>query len=140
MNTTSTYAPATSFAFVVGLNTPFDGPVGLRDILVGKKRDVFVENFTERLLTYALGRGVEEYDHAIIRKITRDVTRLTVFSSSDPSIADVSPSGMVEFKRPGEVAVVPAGFNSRPRFSQCTLSGRAAAGLSGMQSCCSTNS
>src|SRR5258708_7556998 len=39
--------------------TPFEGPVGLRDILVNKKRDVFVENFTERLLTYALGRGTE---------------------------------------------------------------------------------
>jgi hypothetical protein len=52
--------------------TPFDGPVGLRDILVGKKRDVFVENFTERLLTYALGRGVEEYDRPIIRKIARE--------------------------------------------------------------------
>lgn len=37
---------------------------------------------------------------------TRDVTRLTVFSSSDPSIADVSVNGMVEFKRPGEVAVL----------------------------------
>lgn len=36
----------------------------------------------------------------------RDVTRLTVFSSSDPSIADVTPNGMVEFKRPGEVAVL----------------------------------
>jgi len=38
--------------------------------------------------------------------ITRDVTRLTVFSSSDPSIADVSPNGMVEFKRAGEVAIL----------------------------------
>ena len=38
--------------------------------------------------------------------ITRDVTRLTVFSSSDPSIADVSVNGMVEFKRPGEVAIL----------------------------------
>jgi hypothetical protein len=37
---------------------------------------------------------------------SRDVTRLTVFSSSDPSIADVTPSGMVEFKRPGEIAVL----------------------------------
>jgi hypothetical protein len=36
----------------------------------------------------------------------RDVTRLTVFSSSDPSIADVTPGGMVEFKRSGEVAVL----------------------------------
>jgi hypothetical protein len=37
---------------------------------------------------------------------TRDVTRLSVFSSSDPSIADVTPSGMVEFKRAGEVAIL----------------------------------
>ncbi len=52
--------------------TPFDGPVGLRDILVHKKRDVFVENFTERLLTYALGRGTEEYDQPVVRKIARE--------------------------------------------------------------------
>ena len=37
---------------------------------------------------------------------SRDVTRLTNFSSSDPSVADVTPNGMVEFKRPGEVAVL----------------------------------
>jgi hypothetical protein len=36
----------------------------------------------------------------------RDVTRLTVFSSSDPAIADVTLNGLVEFKRPGEVAVL----------------------------------
>jgi hypothetical protein len=51
--------------------TKFDGPAGLRDVLM-KKRDMFVETFTERLLTYALGRGVEEYDQAAIRKITRE--------------------------------------------------------------------
>jgi hypothetical protein len=51
--------------------TPFDGPVGLRDILLSKKQGEFVENFTERLLTYALGRGVEEYDRPIVRKIVR---------------------------------------------------------------------
>ncbi len=38
--------------------------------------------------------------------VTRDTTRLTVFSSSDPSIADVSPTGLVEFKRSGEVAIL----------------------------------
>jgi hypothetical protein len=36
----------------------------------------------------------------------RDMTRLTNFSSSDPSIADVNPNGLVEFKRPGEVAIL----------------------------------
>jgi hypothetical protein len=51
--------------------TPFNGPAGLRDVLM-KKRDMFVETFTERLLTYALGRGLEEYDQAAIRKITRE--------------------------------------------------------------------
>jgi len=52
--------------------TAFDGPVGLRNVMVGKKRGLFVENFTERLLTYALGRGVEEYDRPVIRKIVRE--------------------------------------------------------------------
>jgi hypothetical protein len=51
--------------------TKFDGPAGLREVLL-TKRDLFVETFTERLLTYALGRGVEEYDRPVIRKITRD--------------------------------------------------------------------
>jgi hypothetical protein len=53
--------------------TKFNGPDGLRQVLV-KKRDMFVQNFTERLLTYALGRGVEEYDHSVIRKITREAS------------------------------------------------------------------
>jgi len=52
--------------------TPFNGPVGLRELLVSKKRDLFMENFTERLLTYAMGRGVEEYDRPVIRKIVRE--------------------------------------------------------------------
>ena len=51
--------------------TAFDGPVGLRDVLLSR-RDLFVENFIERLLTYSLGRGVEEYDRPIIRKIARE--------------------------------------------------------------------
>jgi hypothetical protein len=45
----------------------------LREVLV-KKKDMFVETFTERLLTYALGRGVEEYDLPVIRKIVRDAS------------------------------------------------------------------
>ena len=49
----------------------FNGPAGLREVLM-KKKDMFVETFTERLLTYALGRGVEEYDHPALRKIVRE--------------------------------------------------------------------
>jgi hypothetical protein len=36
----------------------------------------------------------------------RDVTRLTVFSSSDTSVADVSANGLVQFHQAGEVAVL----------------------------------
>jgi len=37
---------------------------------------------------------------------THDVTRLTVFTSSDPAVAEVSPNGFVEFKQAGEVAIL----------------------------------
>jgi hypothetical protein len=36
----------------------------------------------------------------------RDVTRLTVFTSSDPVVASVDATGLVEFKQSGEVAVL----------------------------------
>jgi hypothetical protein len=36
----------------------------------------------------------------------RDVTQLTVFSSSDPAVADVSPTGRVSFQQAGEVAIL----------------------------------
>jgi hypothetical protein len=51
--------------------TAFTGPAGLREVLM-KKQDMFVQTFTERLMTYALGRGVEEYDYAALRKIRRE--------------------------------------------------------------------
>ncbi len=51
--------------------TKFNGPAGLRDVLM-TKQDMFIETFTEQLLTYALGRGVEEYDHPVLRQIKRE--------------------------------------------------------------------
>jgi uncharacterized protein DUF1588/uncharacterized protein DUF1592/uncharacterized protein DUF1585 len=53
--------------------TKFNGPEGLREVLV-KKRGMFIETFTERLLTYSLGRGVEEYDLPVVRKIVREAS------------------------------------------------------------------
>jgi Protein of unknown function (DUF1592)/Protein of unknown function (DUF1588)/Protein of unknown function (DUF1587)/Protein of unknown function (DUF1585)/Protein of unknown function (DUF1595) len=50
--------------------TKFDGLNGLREVLLAK-RGMFVETFTERLMTYALGRGVEYYDRPAIRQIAR---------------------------------------------------------------------
>jgi hypothetical protein len=50
--------------------TPVDGVISLREALM-RHPDYFVENFTEKLLTYALGRGLEYYDMPIVRDITR---------------------------------------------------------------------
>ena len=38
--------------------------------------------------------------------IVTDVTRLTVFSSSDTAVAEVTPTGFVEFRQAGEVAIL----------------------------------
>jgi cytochrome c5 len=49
----------------------FEGLPGLRSIME-QRRDDFVSTVTEKLLTYALGRGVEYYDQPVIRRIVRD--------------------------------------------------------------------
>jgi hypothetical protein len=51
--------------------TRFDGPSGLRDVLL-KRSDLFVRMFTEKLLTYALGRGLEYFDAPAVRSIARE--------------------------------------------------------------------
>jgi len=48
-----------------------DGIVGLRRE-IAKRPEVFVGVLTERMLTYALGRGLEYYDMPAVRKIMRD--------------------------------------------------------------------
>jgi hypothetical protein len=51
-----------------------DGPSGLRAALL-RYSPQFVRTFVERLMTYALGRGVEYTDMPAIRAITRDAGR-----------------------------------------------------------------
>ena len=48
----------------------FEGPEGLRALLLAEE-ERFAETVTEKLLTYALGRGVEYYDRPAVREITR---------------------------------------------------------------------
>jgi hypothetical protein len=55
--------------------TKFDGPAGLTEVLLTKYREDFVRTATEKLLTYALGRGVEYYDLPTVRAISRDAAR-----------------------------------------------------------------
>ena len=49
----------------------FEGPDGLRGVLLGQE-ERFAETVTEKLLTYALGRGIEYYDAPAVRQITRN--------------------------------------------------------------------
>jgi hypothetical protein len=49
----------------------FDGVAGLEKALL-RHPEVFTTTFTEKLLTYALGRGTEYYDAPAIRHIVRD--------------------------------------------------------------------
>jgi cytochrome c551/c552 len=49
----------------------FQGMPGLRTLLL-QQRDQFAANVTERLLAYALGRGIEYYDLPSVRRIARN--------------------------------------------------------------------
>ena len=51
--------------------TKFDGVAGLRKVLLSRPEQ-FAATFTEKLLTYALGRETEYYDQPAIRKIARE--------------------------------------------------------------------
>ena len=51
--------------------TTLQGVAGLRTLLASQRED-FVRTFTERLLSYAIGRGVEFYDLPAVRIIERD--------------------------------------------------------------------
>jgi mono/diheme cytochrome c family protein len=53
--------------------TIFEGPGGLRDMLL--RSDRFVPTLTEKMLTYALGRGLDYSDMPAVRAIVRDAAK-----------------------------------------------------------------
>ena len=54
--------------------TSFNGPRELRQALL-KNPERFVTTFTEKLLTYALGRGLTYHDAPVVRAITREAAQ-----------------------------------------------------------------
>jgi len=73
-----------------------DGIVGLRRNLVAQP-DIFVGVMTEKMLTYALGRGLEYYDMPAVRRVVQDAkTRDFRFSSLVLGIARSTPFQMKE--------------------------------------------
>jgi hypothetical protein len=51
-----------------------DGPASLRAALL-RKPEVFVQTFIEKLMTFAIGRGVAYYDMPAVRQIARDTAK-----------------------------------------------------------------
>jgi hypothetical protein len=52
----------------------FDGIAGLREVLA-ERPELFVTATTEKLLTYALGRGLEHYDYPAVRRIVSEASQ-----------------------------------------------------------------
>jgi len=65
------WRPGVDASGILPDGTRIDGPIGLRKVLLARK-DQFVTTATERLLTYALGRGVEPFDMPAVRTIARN--------------------------------------------------------------------
>jgi hypothetical protein len=59
---------------VITEGTELDGLKSLRDLTV-RKGDLFARGVTEKLLTYALGRGAEYEDMPLLRSITREAAK-----------------------------------------------------------------
>jgi hypothetical protein len=53
----------------------FRGPAGLSHLILDRYRDQFIATFTEKLMTYALGRGIESYDRPALRSIIREAEK-----------------------------------------------------------------
>jgi hypothetical protein len=72
----------------------FEGVTGLEHALL-KRPELFVGTLAEKLLTFALGRGVEYYDAPAVRKIVRDArAKDYCFSSLVVGVATSTPFQM----------------------------------------------
>jgi mono/diheme cytochrome c family protein len=81
---------------VLSDGTKVDGPASLRQALLSHP-DAFAATVTGKLLTYALGRGLEYYDQPAIRKIRRDAAQSN--SSLSAIILGIVQSAPFEMRR-----------------------------------------
>ena len=65
-------APINTAITLKGVNV--DGPKGFREALL-RQGDEFIRTVTEKVLTYALGRGLDYRDAPTVRQILRDASR-----------------------------------------------------------------
>jgi cytochrome c5 len=91
--------------------TKVDGVVSLRDMLV-RRSGQFARVVTEKLMTYALGRGVEYQDMPMVRSIVRDAAANNYKFSSIVMGVVKSPSFQMNMKLP-ESANINGGAQTR---------------------------
>jgi hypothetical protein len=83
----------------------FAGAVDLEGILATKRQDAFLDCITEKMLTYALGRGVEPYDRPAVQQIIAGMQKNDLkFSSLVMEVVNSMPFQM----RRGESAMADA--------------------------------
>jgi mono/diheme cytochrome c family protein len=75
----------------------FDGPVELRGILASQ-REAFARCLTSKLLTYALGRGLEKYDSPTVRRIADRLPQADYRFSA--LVLDIVSSAPFQYRRP----------------------------------------
>ena len=81
----------------------FKGAAEFKRILLKQKRDEFVRCLTEKMLTYALGRGLEYYDQCAVDQITKNLAKNRYKLSS--LVVEVIKSAPFQMRRGEEVRV-----------------------------------
>ncbi|HJT87357.1 MAG TPA: DUF1592 domain-containing protein, partial [Bryobacteraceae bacterium] len=93
--------------------TKVNGPIELRQALM-KHPEQFVGTMTEKLLTYALGRGLEYYDMPVVRGIARDAASNDYrFSSVVMGIVKSTPFQMRRAQEAGNAPVSAAALDRK---------------------------
>jgi hypothetical protein len=95
-------------AGVLADGSKINGPVALRNVILSRP-EAFATTFTERVMTYALGRGIEPADMPVIRSIVRKASRNDyAFGAIIMGIVDSAPFQMrtrlESAERPNRVA------------------------------------
>ena len=87
--------------------TKINGPVALREAILGRP-DAFATVITDRMLTYALGRGLEPSDMPVVRRIVKKAAQNNYsLSSIVMGIIESAPFQMRTKLEPAESASVP---------------------------------
>jgi hypothetical protein len=89
-------------AGVLADGTKVDGPIALREAILSRP-DAFVTTLAERMLTYALGRGIEPPDMPVVRRIVRKAAQNDYrFQSIITGIVESAPFQMRTKLEPAE--------------------------------------